>query len=355
MKKPVKNILLSLITVLLCFVGGEIFWRYIVFSKNPLFASLRKPAFFADYFSDDDYWKLQYLVSDKYKPSQNPHPLLGWVGDFSRESYLHNDYNAVGAKRPVLLYGDSFAQCIDSVLCFQEILNNDTLFSKQNYLLNYGVGGYGLDQIYLLLKNSYYRYNNPLVIVSFLTEDLDRSILSVRTGQKPYFTLENNQLNLRGIPIQENSRLYFENNPPEIKSYFFNRITHAIPREVCPDLWDNQTVINRKKAINQRIINEIIKELKGHNIDFFFLVFHGMWKGITTLDFKDDWRDPFIKKVFEENNIPYIWSKDIYKRDNINRKNSLLKYFIPGDGHPTSYNNKLIAEEIKKRVIHLTK
>jgi hypothetical protein len=340
---------------LICFVVGEIFWRCIVFSKNPLFSSLRKPAFFADYFSDDDYWKLNYIVNGNNKPLQNPHPLLGWVGDFSPETYLHNDYNSLGTKRPVLLYGDSFAQCIDSVLCFQEILNNDPLFSKQNYLLNYGVGGYGLDQIYLLLKNSYYRYNNPVVIISLLTEDLDRSILTLRIGQKPYFTIENNRLNLKGVPIQKNSGLYFQNNPPEIKSYFFNRITHAIPREVCPALWDNQSVINRKKDINRMIIKEIVKELNDHHIDFFFLVFHGMWKGVTTLDFKDDWRDLFIKKTLEENNVPYIWSKDIYKHDNIDRKNSLYKYFIPGDGHPTSYNNKLIAGEIKKKVMQLTK
>ena len=355
MKRTYKNILLSLITIFICFIIGEIFWRYIVFSKSPLFTSLRKPAFFADYFSDDDYWKLQYLTNGKYKPPQNPHPLLGWVGDFSRESYLHNNYSAIGDKRPVLLYGDSFAQCAGSEICFQEILNNDTLFSKHNYLLNYGVGGYGLDQIYLLFKNSYYLYHNPIVIISLLTEDLDRSILTVRTGQKPYFLIENNQLILKGVPIQNNPQLYFANNPPTIKSYFLNRITHAIPREVWPGLWNNQSVINRKKEINRKILTEIIKELKDHNIDFFFLVFHGMWKGITTLDFKDDWRDLFIKRILEEANIPYIWSKDIYKHDNIDRKNTLLKYFIAGDGHPTTYNNKLIAEEIKKRVIQITK
>jgi len=61
------------------------------------------------------------------------------------------------------------------------------------------------------------------------------------------------------------------------------------------------------------------------------------------------------KRILEEANIPYIWSKDIYKHDNIDRKNTLLKYFIAGDGHPTTYNNKLIAEEIKKRVIQITK
>jgi hypothetical protein len=48
MKTPFNNILLCLITVLFCFMGGEIFWRHIVFSKNPLFASLTEPAFFAE-------------------------------------------------------------------------------------------------------------------------------------------------------------------------------------------------------------------------------------------------------------------------------------------------------------------
>jgi hypothetical protein len=54
--------------------------------------------------------------------------------------------------------------------CFQGILNADDKFAARCYLLNYGVGNSGVDQIFLLLKNSldhfpkpfcYFEYINP--------------------------------------------------------------------------------------------------------------------------------------------------------------------------------------------------
>ena len=69
-------------------------------------------------------------------------------------------------------------------ICFEEILNGDPEFSRENYLLNYGVAGYGVDQIYLLFEQSLELYRRPLVVVSLLRTDLDRTILS---DQKPHF------------------------------------------------------------------------------------------------------------------------------------------------------------------------
>ena len=174
------------------------------------------------YDSESNYWKLYYLFNGKLKPPANPHPLLGWVGDFSRETYLHNEASNINGRKAVLLYGDSFAACATTKEeCFQGMLNADDEFASEGYLINYGVGDYGVDQIFLLLKNSLHHFQNPFVIISFMTHDVDRSTLSVRIGQKPYFEFVGGELVLRGPPINSDPNDFFAKNPPRVPSYLF--------------------------------------------------------------------------------------------------------------------------------------
>lgn len=331
----------------------EIGYRIILFNSNPAFDRLKKPEHFADYFSEDDYWKLEYLFDGLFKPPKQPHRDLGWIGEFSRDNYIHNQIEHIGDRRPVLLYGDSFARCVSDVLCFQNILNSDQEFSKEHYLLNYGVGNYGVDQIFLLFQKSVHHYDDPFVVISLMTHDLDRSILSVRGGQKPYFLIEDSKLELRGIPINPNPDIFFTTNPPQIKSYLYRRIIHSnlLPKQISSFLKRDNDYISKKMQVNEKIILEIVKELRTNNIDYVFLIFHPLFPGVNTLDDKTDWRDSFLKQVLHENNIPYIWSKDVLKQDSMDGKYSKDDYIIPENGHPTAHYNRLIAEEIKRYTI----
>src|SRR4051812_29457052 len=125
------------VTILLCEVG----FRLLLFSNVQSMERFRDPGLYADAFADDDWWRLYYAFN---KPpndtAKHPHPLLGWAGDFSAETYRHTEAAQVGARQPVLLYGDSFAHCVTATTdCFQGILNTDAEFAQQHYLLNYGV------------------------------------------------------------------------------------------------------------------------------------------------------------------------------------------------------------------------
>ena len=355
MKDKIKPYLVNTIVLITSLVMGfvliEVGFRMILFSNISAFESLRKPDNYADYFSDDDYWKLLYYFGRK--PRANPHPVLGWVSsDFSGETYLHNDAQNVHNRRPVLLYGDSFAHCAREVLCFQDILNKDDEFSKKYYLLNYGVGSYGLDQIYLLFQQSVYRYDDPYIVISFMTLDLDRSVLSVRSGQKPYFWIKNDELQLAGLPINPNPREYFAENPVQIKSYVYRRILYGyLPNDTIRWLRPGVERIDEKKAINEKILGELIKELRANDMDFVFVVFHPHWPGVSTLDRESDWRDPFIKQLLEKNKVPYVWSRELFEQDNQIYDLSYDHYIIPDNGHPTSHFNGLIAREIKKYIL----
>ena len=355
MKDKIKPYLVNTVVLIVSLVMGgvltEVGFRIILFSDIAAFASLRKPDNYADYFSDDDYWKLLYHFGRK--PRANPHPILGWVSsDFSGETYLHNDAQNVRDQRPVLLYGDSFAHCVREVLCFQDILNKDEEFSKKHYLLNYGVGSYGLDQIYLLFQYSVHHYDNPYVVISFMTLDLDRSVLSVRSGQKPYFGIKDDELQLAGVPINPNPYEYFAENPVRIKSYVYRRLLYGyLSNDVVRWLRPGIERVNEKKAINEKILDELIKELRANDIDFVFVVFHPHWPGVSTLDRESDWRDPFVKQILEENDVPYIWTKTLFQQEVASKSFNFDDYILPVDGHPTTNFNRLIAVEIKKHVL----
>lgn len=357
LKSVLPNLLLLLFTVVVCLVIAEFAYRKILFNKNDKFKLLRKPELYGDYFNDDDYWKLYHIFGGEYGAPQNPHPLLGWIGDFNRETLRHNKADCIKRKRPVLLYGDSFAECVEGAECFQSIMNNDSAFASEHYLLNYGVGGYAVDQIQLLFSNSYKHYEKPFVVFSIMCSDLDRTILTNRLGQKPYYVIENGSLKLQGVPVEKDPEKFFKEHPPQVFSYLWNRLLFT-PRNPLPDnikawLKGENRKNEYKMQLNEKVLDAAIAELRQQKIDFVFLVFHYVQKDNYqfSVESEDNWRDKFLRHYIAKNNLPSIWSKDLIRNDSAYTKDNLDKYMMENNGHPTTYLNRLISEEIKKQVL----
>jgi hypothetical protein len=312
----------------------------------------RNPGLYVDYDLESDYWKLYYLFDGKLKPPANPHPLLGWIGDFSRETYLHNSAPNIQGRRVVLLYGDSFAGCLTTrEECFEGILNSDGEFAAQYYFLNYGVGNYGVDQILLLLQKSIDYFKDPFVIVSILTQDIERSTLSVRIGQKPYFKLVSGELSLQGVPINEDPKDFFAKNPPTIRSYLFrlwvqgNGGAQAV-RQYFKGI---EHVREKRKEINERLLLTIIDELRKRKLQHLFLVFH-LDRAVWDLDWQD-WENELIVRVLTDNHEPYLSAKEIIRQHLREHNGTIDDYFIKGDGHPTALQNRILAAAMKKAVL----
>jgi hypothetical protein len=363
---------LFLLSLVLCFIIAEVAWRIIIFNNIRILESQKKADLYADAYSEDDYWKLQYLFrkskTDKRKkqikqkehrlPSQRNKELF--TRQVLRNTYKHVNFKDVKSRRPVLLYGDSFAACYAQDGCFEHILNNDKTFSKNYYLLNYGVGGYGLDQIYFLFKKSIDNYNDPFIVFSMMTLDLDRSILTVRDVPKTYYTLENDMLTLheRPSPFPDRESFYAKNKP-QITSYLYRRILYSsafnklMPDQIVSYLKKEDYYKKKKIQINTRIMNEIVKELKLKEMDYVFLIFHPSWiDGVGHLNENvTDWRSSFIRRILEENNIPYIWAKDVIFKNMMGKDISLYDYYIR-DGHPSELQKILLAEKIKEIVLN---
>jgi len=352
MKKPwIINILLLLATISIALLLAEYAFRRMVFSENKAFAFLKDPSIYSppieyqgDYFFEEDYWKLLYEFNQQINVA-HPHPIMGWTGNFSIESLIHYENNLLKGRKAVLLYGDSFAMCVDEVDCFEDILNSDSTFSSTLYLLNYGVGGYGVDQIYLLFKESVDNYENPFVVFSLLTTDMDRSALKIRDAQKPYFVFEDNEIKLQGVPITLSSKEFFDKNPPDIKSYLWRKFQSSPIYPFDKEEISGEDYAENILAINEYILQKAFAKLKSLGNNFVVLLFHPVHHKAF------NWRLVFLRNLLQQNNIPYICDLDIRTFDTSTLSTDHSNYAIEGDGHPTTYLNTLISYELKRYIL----
>jgi len=348
MKKWLPNLLLLAISVTLTLVVAELGLRAVLYNSNAAFDFIRKPQLYANYERDvtehlykEDYWKMRFLFSGA-SDMKEPHPLLGWDGNFDSKTYEHADEYFSKGKRPVLLFGDSFSQCISSTKCFEDYLNADTTFTNRFYLLNFGVGGYGLDQIHLLMEQALKRFDNPIVIFGMLTTDLDRSMLSFRDAPKPHFKLRDGELELQGTPIELGASEYIENHPIKPFSYVL-----SILRNVTKWLLNSSVSEERQKSItelNKAIIHHHVTELRNKEIEPLMLLFQPIHQS------ESEWRKVFLLGLFQDLNLEVINARSILLTEMNRSGKAEEEFFIPNDLHPNSAYNKIIAEEIKKAV-----
>ena len=353
LKNIISNFLLVIISISIVIVIAEFCFRKLLFSDSKSFENLRKPGDYSNSEWDVNYWKLAQIWNITQPPK--PNPVVGWGYEFWGKTFFHPDVEHLNGRRPVLIYGDSFANCIDSTQCFDEYLNNDSVFAKNNFIINYGTGGYGVDQIYTLMKNSHQHYKNPFVVFSFLTFDLDRSGLSFREGQKPFYTLDKNgELVLNTSKFNPDEKKYLEENPSQIKSYLWKKFLYSkmnfLSESLTQSLKGETNQIEFLKKINTKLIHEAANELRKTNTDFVFLIFEGY------IDFtvapENNWRVQLIKEILEKEKIPNFWARDLIQNDyKPENPKDIDRFLIPGDGHPTTYFNNLVSEKIKKLVL----
>lgn len=349
MRTRLVNISLALASLIVVLFVAEFILRTFLFSENAAFEILRKPQLYADYERDktehlfkEDYWKLRFLF---FKPDDfgEPHPLLGWGGNFEPETYEHADEFFARGKRPVLLFGDSFSQCIDSTTCFQDHLNTDTSFSKHYYLLNFGVGGYGIDQIHLLMEQALTRFEDPIVIFGMLTTDMDRSMLRFRDAPKPYFELDEDGLVLKGTPVKMNSKEYIGNHPITVNSYVFRMFKNGL--NWLLETSSSEESRDAVRNLNETILETQLGQFSANGIEPVILLFQPLGQQ------ENEWRFSFLNNLFQQRDLEMINTRELMLDDMESSERLEEEYFIAKDLHPNSYYNSLIAAEIKRVVM----
>jgi len=299
------------VAVAIAFLAGELLLRYLAYhpqaSLGGLGQRVRVPQDFGDMSSDVDVWKLQFLWLDPAQAVANADadPLLGWRNHLvAPDTYEHADFASLRGRTPVLLYGDSFAQCNTSAdQCFQGLLERSDL-AERYCLLNYGVGGYGLDQVYLLLAHSVdlYRPLDPIVIVSILVEDdLDRAVLSFRGWPKPLLALVDG-VPTPTAPVVTDPHEFLRRNPITFPSFLWRYLLYKPVRSIhgLQKLLRGDTRrVGEKRAQNRAILAAIERFLTERHVRHFVLLFHIDSASIAP-DPECDWQEPFLAGACRE-------------------------------------------------------
>lgn len=309
LRKIAPNVALMIGSLVFCLLAAELLFRALLFVDGMPSFGLREPWRYADPYVDDNYWKLTYLWGSTAhgKAVGIVDEDLGWnapitdvdpLGIYATEPYAPEDFD-----NPVLFYGDSFVGGLDNIP--QRL---DGILPGRP-VLNLGVGGFGVDQSFLKFRQTVRLFENPLVLFGVLTYDLDRSVLSIRTHQKPYFLLDDGDLVLQNTPVLATTGEYIDRNPLEIRSYFLRFVLFRIRSLIPPESFDSMlgyTERNRaKRSVNRAILEAFKQETDALDIDARVVLFYA---GEEIRD--PTWREAFLKETLAELDIDYFDTRE---------------------------------------------
>lgn len=352
-----RKLFVLLASALATFVAGEIAVRWLVFGESAtaakLGAKLRKPEHFARDVGDDDYWKLQALFTDPAnEPRVNTDPVLGWTAGIAPGTYVHPDEARVGDRRPILVFGDSFAACVvPPEFCWQGLFE-ETELARDHALLNFGAGGYGLDQVALLIDRVLPRFadRQPIVVVGVLVDDdLERCALSIRCWPKPRFTLREDELELE-TPGETTTRAWLAEHPPSIRSYLGRLVTRAFAStsRFAPSYTDPER-IPEQRELALAILAKIHDTLRAHGVERSFLVsFAG--EGALQDTPRARWQEEALVEFSRTSGMPCVATRPYLEAAALGDRVTMGTLFGSGDpmqaGHYNDAGNRAAFEAL---------
>jgi hypothetical protein len=359
LKRRAKKLLVAAGVLLTLFVAFEGAFRFLLFAPLArqwgLGWRLRNEALFSPREAGREAWVLAARLDGRHsRVHPNADGRLGWIKPaIERASLAHADEECLRGRRPVLLFGDSYAQCVGSAgICWEGLLEESEL-SERFRLLNYGVGGYGLDQVRLLLGLVLERHAaaDPLVVVSILVDDdLDRSYLGLRSFPKPRFTVEGGGLVHHPLEELDTGR-YLARHPLRIGSYLWRWMqfgTGALPRSWCLAWHPEADHVAAKERVNRLLLQEIVAELELRGLDFFFLLFHAR-KALEAPRLYG-WQEPFLVRTLAELGAPFVSSKTPLRAYMARTGESSRPFYFdsgPGLNHYTALGNEVVFEALR--------
>ncbi len=350
-RRPITNAIVLLVTII---VVVPILFEVCLRAGITLgVKALRNPELYADYYSDDDYWKL----ARKWDPPPAltgvepiAHPTLGWAPRRSEE----NPLGVIAAKRykpdhgpgTVLFFGDSFTAGVALVPMDRRVPQQLGDLLQGPTVYNYGVGGYGVDQIYLRMKDTIGEFDRPYVVFGLLTMDLDRSVLTFFSNRpKARFVLDAaGQLELTGTPVPPDPVQYLEDHPPRIHSYTAALVTRSIQKKGAAPYAEKEREYGRgeKIRLNGAILEGALRACREGDLPILFVIYY------TRIELRyEGWREGFLHDLFTRMNVPYIDVKQVLlRRANGDVSKASSSYYLEKNGHLNELGSRLVAEAI---------
>lgn len=328
-------------------IAGELFIRTAIALNVEFF---RNPHFYASWIDDDDLWKLRHQWDQSAPQLEGGgfvvDPLLGWAPEKTPQNPLgilaEQPYNPDFTAKTILFYGDSYVYGMSPTPINQRIPQQLDRLLPDYTVYNYGVVGYGLDQILLRFQETHPDFETPFVIVGTYTLDIDRALLKVREAPKPYFEIKDEQLALMGVPVEPDMETWLEQHPLTIKSYFLAfmvRTSKIMAGGFQPtEMSDNR---QEKEVLGAKIIESIVNEAQTHELPLLWVIFY------REEEFGyEGWREIFLQDLLTRLDIPYIDTKELFQQQAELRAVEISAFYDPRHDHFNELGSQVVAEAI---------
>jgi hypothetical protein len=238
-------------------------------------------------------------------------------------------------------------------------------------VLNFGVSGYGVDQMYLRYEKDARRWNPDVVILGFIGDDVTRSMTVypfigrphwLMPWSKPRFVLQGKDLSLLNVPTAPPERIFSVNSVQELplihhdhyycdcdwersywnlfyQSYVFRSIISLYPRHEIPrDEISSET----RRAIHREIFRSFMDKVKSA----------GSIPLISLFPSYVDYVNPNTRLrreeafIMTEAGIEYVDFTSCLERINPHDR-----FVRPDGGHYTRTGNEAIAQCLSKNVL----
>jgi hypothetical protein len=230
---------------------------------------------------------------------------------------------APGVRR-VLVFGDSFT--------FGEDVSDDETYAHflQQRLpgvevLNFGVHGYGHDQMLLYLQEEGLRYRPDVVVLGFLYDDMDRNLLGFRDYAKPRFELGGGGLQLHNVPVPAPEEM-LQNEV--FRSKFLDLWTILRGRWE----WRSGAAEGRMKALTLAILDEMarITRAAGAQPAYAYLP---VWGELSKADMAMTRRERFFFNYCRERGIQSMYLRRFFLR----KQRAGVKFRVYGHWGPEEH------------------
>lgn len=319
----------------------EGFLRLTIFTQYVESSLLENPRLYASGdCGDDDYYVLAHYYHGELPPQGETDPALGWTVGLGELGVITDKYLSMEdvKQRPALFFGDSFV--VWGATMGEKIPQIVDELLPQFDVLNYGVGGYGTDQISLRFQREFPRFadRRPLVLIGITLDDLDRALLRYRSAQKPYFVVEDGVLVLHP-PRYRTNKEFFD-------AYHFHSKSFALSLLAAPVrklLRTGDECAKERYELNLPIIEDMVSFARAHRIDAYVVIFYSH-NDLARLSS----REKELKQILDSVEFTQVIdTKELLLRHADRAGTEPVEFYGDGGGgHHTAEANRIIARGI---------
>lgn len=299
---------------------------------------LQDPLLIGEPSNDDFYWVLLARTTGKLA-RESVSPELGWTQDKPAPDNPiglgPEARQALARSGPAIyFYGDSFVHGMP-----YNTKTLPTMVSEKsgNNVINLGVMGYGVDQMYLKARAMGLPPPGSEVWVGILTWDLDRTYQNYTSGQKPRFTLVDGALVLTNVPITRSNQEFVRDYKMPFRSWLWQACKRRF--ELRFGLEMEGPVKEEKIALNRAVLEKWSAWCREANIPLKVVLFH------TSRDLAwESWRTTAVKNFSKDLDLPLFDTAEILAPYLNQPGASYDDLFQSGDFHHTDHAYDMISD-----------